>query len=205
MHISWLGNSAIRLQCKPDSDDVIVVIDPYKPDTGVFPRSLSPQIALYTRGTDGSIILSGEPFILETPGECETKGILMTAVQGHSDHHIMVRIDAEQLRIGHLGMTDKPLTDAQLEVLSDVDILFVPVGGAGCYNADGATKAITAIEPRIVIPMCYQSDTDPKAGSVDSFLKEMGAANGTPEKKFIIKKKDLPVEETRVVVIAKES
>lgn len=204
MHISWLGNTAIKLQVKPFDKDVIVVIDPYRPTTGNFPRSLAPNVGLFTRGENGSITLSGSPFILATAGECEIKGVLITAVEGNAPGTVMLRLDTEQLSVGHLGITNKPLTDKQLEVLADVDILFVPVGNGESYDAEAAAKAVNAIEPRIVIPMAFKCDTDPKAKPVDEFLKEMGAANGGGEKKVIIKKKDLPQEDTHVIVLNKE-
>jgi hypothetical protein len=39
---------------------------------------------------------------------------------------------------------------------------------------------------------------------VQAFLKAMGVENGAEEKKVILKKKDLPEEETRVIVLLKE-
>lgn len=204
MHISWLGNSAIKIQTKPIDEDITVVIDPYRPEKGNFPRSLSPQIGLYTRGEENSITLSGDPFVLTTPGECETKGVLVTAVQGHEKGQIFVRVDSEYLSVGHLGNASKQLTDAQLEVLADVDVLIIPVGGNGCYNAEDAVKVVNAVEPRIVIPMMFKSDIDPDAEPVSTFIKAYGAKDVIEEAKTIIKKKDLPQEDTRVIVLTKE-
>ena len=204
MHISWLGNTAIKIQVKPFDKDVTVVIDPYKPEKGSFPRSLTPEIGLYTRGQKNSITLSGNPFILDTPGECETKGVLMNAVQGEKAKDIKIRIDAEQLSVGHLGLANKQLTEKELGVLSDVDILIVPVGGDNCYDAQAAAKAANSVEPKIIIPIAFKSENDPGAKPVEDFLKEMGITNQTPEKKFIIKKKNLPTEETQVIVLSKE-
>ena len=204
MHITWLGSTAFKIQVKPFDKDVIVVIDPYKPSTGAFPRSLAPDIGLYTKGEKNSITLSGDPFVLFNPGEIENKGVLVSAVQGNEKDEVMLRVDAEQISVGHLGLTNKPLTDAQLEVLSGVDVLIVPVGNEGGYDAQAAVKAINAIEPRIVIPCAFKSDNDPKAKPVDEFLKEIGSSHSTPEKKAIRKKKDLPQEETQVIVLNKE-
>ncbi|MEK7623444.1 MAG: hypothetical protein AAB408_02115, partial [Patescibacteria group bacterium] len=63
MHFSWLGNSAMKIQTKPAEADITIVIDPYKPATGTFPRSLTPNITLYTRGENESIPVSCNPFI----------------------------------------------------------------------------------------------------------------------------------------------
>lgn len=205
MHISWLGNTAFKIQVKPFDKDVVIVVDTYKQSTGSFPRNLVADLALYTRGEKNSITISGNPFILFSPGEIENKGVLVTAVQGHENGEVMTRIDAEQMSVGHLGLVKKPLTDEQLDVLSGVDILIVPVGNSESYDAEAAVKAVNTIEPRVVIPCAFKSDNDPKASSVDTFLKEIGSAVGGPvEKKVIFKKKDLPQEDMQVVVLGKE-
>lgn len=204
MHLSWLGGTAIRLQTKPMDHDVVVVIDPYKPAQGSFPRSLTPDIVLYTRGQGGSITISGSPFLLDTSGECETHGVLVSAIHGHEPGQLLLRLDSEHMSLGHLGLAQRELTDEQLDVVGGVDILFIPVGGVNCYDAEAAVKIVNAVEPRVVVPIAFHCDTDPKTGKVEAFLKEMGVTNGAPEKKFILKKKDLPQEETWVIVLSKE-
>ena len=184
MHISWLGNTAVKIQVKPFDKDVTIVIDPYKPEKGSFPRSLTPDIGLYTKGEKDSITLSGDPFVLDTPGECETKGVLITTVQSEKAEDIKIRLDAEQMSVGHLGLANKQLTEKELEVLADVDILLIPVGGDDCYDAQTAAKAATSIEPKIIIPIAFKSDNNTNARPVEDFLKEMGVASTAPEKKL---------------------
>ncbi|OGH67878.1 MAG: hypothetical protein A3J66_02525 [Candidatus Magasanikbacteria bacterium RIFCSPHIGHO2_02_FULL_47_14] len=204
MHFSWLGTTAVKIQTKPADKDVTILIDPYKPAKGAFPRSLLADIVLYTRGAEGSITVSGNPFILSTPGECEIHNVLMTAVSGDKPGSTMVRIDAEGMSVAHLGLAIGELTDQQLDVLGGVDVLFIPVGDLDCYGARSAVKAINAIEPRVIIPIAHHSDNDPDAKTVDGFVKELGIQSEQTEKKVILKKKDLPQEESRVVVLAKE-
>jgi L-ascorbate metabolism protein UlaG (beta-lactamase superfamily) len=203
MHIHWLGNTFVKLQMKPADTDVTVLIDPYVQPVGTQPRSLLADIVIGTHGEKNMITLQGTPFSLLTPGECETHGVLIAAVQGHTAGELMVRIDAEGVSIGHLGNTSKQLTDAQLEVLSGVDVLLVPVGGGTTFDAQSAMKAINSIEPRIVIPIAYQTDTDPDAAPISTFLKEFGSAPN-PEKKTIIKKSTLPQEDTQLILLEKE-
>lgn len=204
MHISWLGNTAVKIQAKPFDKDVVVVIDPYRQDKGNFPRSLMPNIGLYTRGEKNSITLSGNPFVLDTPGECEHDGILISSVQGHEAGTTMVRIDVEQISVGHVGFIKKQLDDKQLNILADVDVLLIPVGHPDGLDEEAAIKVVNSIEPKIVIPIAYQSDNDPNARPIDSFLKGMGIKDNKPEPKVIIKKKDLPQEETQVIILNKE-
>jgi hypothetical protein len=204
MHIYWLGKTFIKLQMKPADTDVTVLIDPYASDTGSGPRSLLTDIVICTRGQKEQIItLQGTPFELIGPGEIETHGVLIAAVQGNNPESTMIRLDAEGVSIGHLGWTDQQLTDKQLEVLAGVDVLIVPVGATGVYDAEGAMKAVNSVEPRVVIPMAFHSDNDPSAKPVTEFLKEFGSAP-EPEKKTIIKKATLPQEETQLILLEKE-
>ncbi len=204
MHISWLGSTAVKLQTKPLSEDVVVILDPYKPENGEFPRSLTADIVIATHGEKNLATLSGNPFLLTSPGECETKGVLMTAGASQSPGKTVVRLDAEQLSIGFLGMASKTLSSEEMDVVSGVDILFVPVGGENCYDAETAVKVVNEIEPRIVIPMAYRSENDPKAADVSAFIKAIGLKAEEPQSKVIVKKKDLIAEEMKVVLLEKE-
>lgn len=204
MHFSWLGNTGIKIQAKPFDKDITIVIDPYKHKVGSSPRSLAPDIALFTNSRKNSVTLSGNPFTMDTPGEIETKGILISSAQGHTNDSVMFRIDTENMSIGIIGCTYKQPTDKQLEILSGVDILCIPVGGGDCYDPEQAVKVVNTIEPKIIIPTMYKSDNDPDAKPVDAFLKEIGIKADAPEKKVIIKKKDLPQEDMHVIVLNKE-
>lgn len=204
MHISWLGGTTIKLQTKYLESDVVVLIDPYKAPQGSSPRSLTADVVLLTRGSDELITLSGNPFTLDTPGEIDSKGVLVTGVAGHSENNTMLRIDCEGVSMAHLGLITEPLTSDQLEVLSGVDIVFIPVGNKKGFDVENATKTINSLEPRIVIPMAFKSDNDPDASSPDSFIRGLGLQVPIEEKKVIIKKKDLPEEETKVILFGKE-
>lgn len=204
MHISWLGNTAIKIQAKPVDTDVTIIIDPYKQKEGNFPRSLTPNVVIYTRGEKDSITLSGNPFVVSTPGEIDTKDVLVTTTQSHNENEIIARIDVEKVSIGHLGLTNKLLTEKQIELLSNIDVLFIAVGHEDSFDVEQALKTINSIEPRIIIPIAFKSENDPKAKEITTFLAEMGAKDLKPEKKVIVRKKDLPEEEVQVMLLEKE-
>ncbi len=204
MHISWLGGTSIKIQTKYLDSEVTVLIDPYKADTGSSPRSLTADVALLTRGDTNMLTLSGNPFILDTPGEIDSKGVLVTSIAGHTEDSLMLRIDCEGVSMAHLGLVKEPLTPVQLEILSGVDIVFIPIGNKHALDTENATKTINSLEPRIIIPIAFKSDNDPDALSPDSFIRGLGLQVPSEEKKVIIKKKDLPEEETRVIVLGKE-
>jgi len=203
MHISWLGGTGLKIQTKPQNDDITVLIDPYKAEAGSSPRNLTANIALFTRGEDESITLSGDPYTLSHPGECEIKGVLLTAAPTEEGKMIL-RIDSEGLSLAHLGLLSKTPSNDALEAIGSVDILCLPVGGGEGYDPEMALKVINLIEPRVIIPLGFQSDNDPKALPVEKFLKDIGIPADKPEKKIILKKKDLPIEDMKVMVLEKE-
>lgn len=203
MHISWLGQTCVRLQTKFNDEDVTTIIDPYRPETGEFPRSLTPQVALFSNGEEGSITLSQDPFVLSTLGECEIKEVMINAFPSENGN-IIYKILAEQISVVHLGKLNKKPEISELEKIGTIDILLIPVGGGKDYlSAEDASTIVTALEPRIVIPIAYQCDSDKNAKPVTEFIKESGLKPDSTEKKFIFKKKDLPQEDTKLMILEK--
>lgn len=200
MHISWLGQTCVRLQTKSGEEDVVVLIDAYRPKTGDFPRSFTPQIALYSHGQDEAATLSQNPFVFDSLGECEVKGVMTYSF--YSDEGVNVfKINIEGINVVHLGKITKKIENGLLEKLGSPDILLLPVGGAPDYlSPDDAADLATALEPRIIIPIAYNCDTDPKAKPLSEFIKVMGLKPDITDKKIIIKKKDLPEEEKLFVL-----
>ncbi len=203
MHISWLGGTCVKLQTKYQEEDVVVLIDAYRPTKGDFPRSFSPTIALFSTGEEDAATLSQNPFVLSTLGEVELKEVMITTWPAAAGT-IVFKINAEGISIVHLGVLNKKLTADEIEKMGSVDILFVPVGDVGRYlNAEDAAALVTALEPRVVVPIAYQCDTDPTAKPVTEFIKELGLKPDSTDKKIILKKKDLPQEETKLMILEK--
>jgi L-ascorbate metabolism protein UlaG (beta-lactamase superfamily) len=155
-------------------------------------------------------VVEGDPKIFSWPGEYETKGIHFKLI--HSFHN--QKDDKEQLennvtvinwaniRLCHLGAQGTKLTPEQLEQVGDVGILFVPVGGKGCLDPKKAKEVIEQIEPRVVIPMCYNTDGSKLGlGDLESFLSVMGSKVEEPVDTFIVKRSELPEDNSKLVVL----
>ena len=203
MHISWLGQTCVKLQTKFKDEDVVVVVDAYRPASGDFPRSLSPSTALFSNGQTDAITLSQDPFVIDTLGEFESQEVLMQSFPG-GRNNLIFKIAAEGINIVHLGRLNTKMDIADLEKLGSIDILLIPVGGGKDYlSPSDAAELTTALEPRIVIPIAYACDSDKSARPVSEFIKELGVKPTATDKKFIIKKKDLPAEEMQLYVLEK--
>ncbi len=203
MHISWLGQTCLKLQTKHNEEDVIILIDPYRPEKGDFPRNLGATVGLFSRGEKDAITLTGEPFIISTLGEFEIKDVMIYAYP-HNDGTVIFKVHCEGISLLHLGQTKTQVDTALLDKIGNVDVLVVPVGDDKRYfDPEDAAKVITELEPRVIIPIGHKCDTDPGALPVNDFIKELGLKPEITDKKIILKKKDLPQEDRKLYVLEK--
>lgn len=201
MTIEWFGNTCIRLT----TSDSTIVIDPFASTTGLKPPKLSADLLLLTNdGTEKSSV-GGEPFTVNGPGEYEVKktfvyGIpVKSAGQGRLTLYLL---EAEGVSFAHMGNLDHQLSNGELERLEGVDVLFIPVGGHGVLDADGASTVLSAIEPRIVIPMQYKiPGLKQHLDAVAAFAKELGVKESETIEKFKFSAKDLPQDNMKIVIL----
>ncbi len=214
MIITWLGQSAFKLQDKISSDGVTLVTDPYGKETGLKMPSFEADIVTVSHDhADHNNVeaLRGNPFVIDCAGEYDTKGILIEGIDSYHDEeegklrggNIIYRIEMDDISIVHLGDLGHILTNEQLEKLVGVDILLIPVGGKFTLDAKKAVEVISQIEPRIVIPMHYKIDglAYEDFDSVEKFVKELGI-EPSREEKLKISKKDLPQEDMELVILS---
>lgn len=212
MVITWLGQACFKLQ----SGDLTIVIDPFSKDIGLTPPRFRSDLVLVTHSHydhANAESLTGEPFVINGPGEYEVKNVYVHGIETYHDEvqgkergmNTVYKIEAEGLRIAHMGdFGEKELRDTTVEELGDVDILMVPVGGKFTIDSEGAAKAVKKIEPRLCIPMHYKIPGLKIAlDGVEAFLKEMGTAKVEAQEKLTIKKKDLGEDEKTKVIVLK--
>jgi len=205
MHITWKGQSCFQIMATPlKGEQVSVVIDPFDDSLGLKSPSLQADILITSDYGMGKEI-KGNPFLISNPGEYEIKDVFIHGfyfIQKKGRNTIYV-IEAEGIRLCHLNnFSNKEITSEQLEKIGDIDILMIPTGGGDIIDSSQAVKIVSQIEPRIVIPMSYKiPKLKIKLEGVDVFLKAMGQKSAETLDKLLIKKKDLPEGETKVIVL----
>ena len=212
MQIQWLGNSCFKIQVKNNAHETLVLTDPYSPKSGLGKGRFSADLVIYSQEKNDLLLDPGEikgteqmanPFIIKSPGEYELQSSFVYGLPHSSkEKNTLYVLSIEDIKIAFLGLLDKKdLSSKELEAIEGVDILLIPVGGKNILNAADAAKLVNEIEPRIIIPMCYKTTSaSVDFETVDRFVKEMGNKKEELDK-LKISKKDLPQEETRLILL----
>ncbi len=202
MIITYYGNQFFKIA----QGDTVIAINPPAKDgkNGKDAARFGSVLALSTtahpdyNGFDRVTLGSAIPFCVTGPGEYEHSGV---AVQGkgttttidETEYNTAVySLIFEDTKLGFLGPITKPLLAAEMEILNNCDILFVPINTLG---AAAASKVAVAIEPKIIIPMDY---TD---ANLKTFLKESGEDKVEPLDKLTIRRKEIEAKEGDVIVL----
>ncbi|MEI7890533.1 MAG: MBL fold metallo-hydrolase [bacterium] len=220
MQIQYYGHSCFKLTTKPGgraTEDITIFFDPFDKELGIRPPQGQADIVFVSHhhhDHNNISALKGEPVVIETPGEYAVKGINIVGVDSfHDDAEGKLRgrstiyiLEAEDLKICHLGDLGTELTGKQLEEIDGVDILFIPIGGNFTIDGKKAAELVRKIEPAIIIPMHYK--TNGSTADIENetkFCSEMGNCPKEKTIKFNVKKKDLEGKTMEVVLMDNES
>jgi len=208
MEITWYGQACFKIEDKESS----IVIDPFDPKLGLkLPKNLEAKVLLVTHGhydhnyTQG---VSGNPYIINCPGEYEISGATITGIpafhdkkQGEERGKVTIyTIEFEGITICHLGDLGHDLSDEDIDKLGTVDILMIPVGSVYTINGEEAAKIVGEIEPKIVIPMHYKiPGLKEPLESLDKFTQKTDGHTQECDK-LKIKAQALP-QESQVIIL----
>lgn len=206
--IKWFGHACFRLR----SREATIITDPVPRALGYKVDKQRADIVTISHdhpGHTATEIISGEYKVVRAPGEYEMNEVFITGIRTYHDNkrgeergrNTIYIIEIENITICHLGDLGHSLSAEQVEALTAVDILIVPVGGGPVLDADKAAEVVGQIEPKIVIPMQYRNALgDHERGDLERFLKEMAVHDIVPVDKLTVKPSDLR-EMTEVVVL----
>lgn len=213
MEIVYLGHSSFRVKTKTAT----IITDPFSPEAvGIkFPKTEADVVTVSHGHKDHNFLegVGGEPFTITLPGEYEVKGISVFGYPSFHDNrsgaerggNVIYTIEAEGLRVCHLGdLGTFPAAEVMEEIIG-VDALMVPVGGTYTLGPKEAWEMVGQIEPSIVLPMHYKTPGGiEELVGVEEFLAQAGAEKTEKLDKLSLTKEKLP-NEMKVVVLEKKS
>ncbi len=186
------GGSIGLESCRVEADLVLVTHNHY--DHNAIEMAAGPK----------SIIVKWRPGSFKV-GEVNVKGFkyyhdnLGGRLRGET---IAYKLEAEKLKILHLGDLGHTLNNKDLEELGEIDILMIPVGGVYTINYKEAWTIIGQVNPKIAIPMHYWT---PKAltplDPLDKLLNIVEAQKMKIEKDTLEVNADNIPEKTTLLII----
>lgn len=191
-------------QCfKVSFGDTTLVFDPPSKDSKLPAVKFGADITLISKLHPDFSGAKDDSFVIAGPGAYEKNGVAIRGYQTKSEHggpeglNTMYVVELEGMTLVFLGaLSDDNLPADAREALDEVDILFVPIGGAGVLDADKAHKLATKLEANVIIPMHYEGMGDKDA--LKTFCKE-GAEK--PTDKLTLKKKDVSEAKGAIMVL----
>lgn len=200
MTIEWFGKTCFRITAQ----HATTVIDPFGPTGGLRLPKLNANLLLLTHDQADRSVVGGSPFVIDQPGEFEVRQTFIYGLpaNGAKGRLTLFFIEAEGISLAHLGNLGHQLSNGELERLEGVDVLCIPVGGHGVLDAERAAAVISAVEPRIVIPMQFKlPGLKETLDGVAGFAKELGVKESESLEKLKLTPKDLPQDSMRVVIL----
>ena len=210
MEIVWFGHSCFRLRDR----EVSVVTDPFDASAGHSLPKLTADIVTVScqhPHHNNTQSIQGDVRLIDSPGEYEIRGVFITGIATSPpsrqadptpQRNTVFVLEFGSLTLCHLGALTHNLPQEQMQALNTVDVLMVPVsGGERSLNATRAAEIVSVVEPKLVIPMGYQTGDQPMhLDGVERFLKEMGVGRVETLDVLKVSENSLP-QETQVVVL----
>ena len=181
MKIKWYGHSAFRLTT---GEAVSIIVDPYQP--GGLGGSIN-----YDRITDQADVvlishdhedhnytagIKGHFTVIRERGSYNIKGVKIEAVPtshgaGMGPNMVFV-IEAEGLKLMHLGDIGHTLPRNTTNQLGKIDVLMIPVDGVYTLDLREATQMINDLKPSLVFPMHFKTEKGGRTiGPLEPFVQ----------------------------------
>lgn len=215
MNIQYYGDYCFKISTKPAgraTEDVIIWTDLLEKGSGLRAPQGQADIVFLTHGHTGAVkeSLKGEPTVIDAPGEYSAKGVAALGFPAFQDdqagalrgQNTLYVFESEDIHIAFLGALGHDLSPETLDKLNGVDILFIPIGGAGTLDAKLAVELTRKIEPKVIIPMHYKiAGLTLPLQTEKAFCEAIGNCPKETLPKLNIKKKEIEGKQMEVVLL----
>jgi len=171
MKLKWYGHSAFKLTTEKGAR---IIVDPYESgfgNGGLTYANITDEADLVLTSHDHGDhnyvqSIKGNFTRIQKEGSYDVASVKVTAIACFHDpskgkdrgNNLIFVIEADGLKIVHVGDLGHNLDQDILKRLGSVDVLLLPVGGFYTIDAKEATDVMNAIKPRLTIPMHYKTE-----------------------------------------------
>ncbi|MBN2620722.1 MBL fold metallo-hydrolase [candidate division WOR-3 bacterium] len=211
MKIKFLGHAAFLIT---SDTGVRIITDPYKPgcfDGGIAYEAINEEADIVTISHDhddhNDTNIKGDPVFVRC---AEARAIRDVTIRGLDCYHdtnagkdrgrnVIFKLSVDGMDVVHCGDLGHELSEEEINVLGNVDVLLVPVGGHFTIDTAGADKLVDALKPKVVIPMHFKTG---KCGfpiaPIEEYIESKKVERITGE--YNVTKDTLPAH-TKIVVL----
>ena len=174
MRLEWLGLSCFKITSGKGS----LVLDPFTGVRGYGEVNTSAGQVLKSHNHGDHAFLEGVKLVKEEENPFKITTIASFhdevggAKRGPNTIHV---VEAEGVRVAHLGDLGHLPGEEIVKVLCGVDILLLPVGGFYTIDAATAKQVVGLVNPKTVVPMHYREGEfgHEPIGTLEDFLELM--------------------------------
>jgi L-ascorbate metabolism protein UlaG (beta-lactamase superfamily) len=175
MKIKYLGHSTFLITSYKGTK---ILTDPYEyePEQPFAAVTEAVDVVTISHGhyDHGHVYtLRGNPRVFQFykgPESVEINGVKLSSIAAyHDEHHgayygnITINcIEADGIRVCHLGDLGHKLSDQQIAQIGKVDILLIAMLGASMMNIELTYLVISQLKPKVIFPMHYISGSLPQ-------------------------------------------
>lgn len=185
MLITYFGHALFQLET---AQGHVIVMDPYDASVGYPMGRLHGDVVTVSHehhDHNNLSLVEGEPVILRGEGKYEPlPGLRVIGFSSFHDEaqgakrgpNTMFLIEADGLRVLHLGDLGHTLTPEECGRVGRVDVLLTPVGGFYTIDAAQAEKVRHDLGARLAIPMHYKTESSARLpiAPVEDYLQLAG-------------------------------
>ena len=214
MKIIYLGHSAFELSL---ATGMRIVFDPYTAGAfggglGYGPITGDFDVAVVSHEHEDHTskdVLKRSKKIVTKAGRVEVAGVVIESAATFHDEakgskrgkNLVSVVEAEGLRVAHLGDLGHAVEGKEFATLAGLDVLMIPVGGFFTIDAGTAAKMAKDLQPKIVIPMHFKTPkVDFPITPVENFTKLMDNVENVGASEIEVTKGTLPAK-MKVVVL----
>ena len=160
MEIQWLGHACFRITHR----GYTVVIDPYNSDyIPGYPKLVGVKADKLLISHDGyghnyipGVVLSGRPES-DCPFHITTMEVWHDTVCGIMRGSCLIHLlEADGIRVAHMGDIGAPLTGEQQSKLYNLDAMLITAGSCTALPSQEVWRLTEELFPRVIIPMHYR-------------------------------------------------
>lgn len=181
MRIVWHGHACFEI-----NGSSTVVVDPHDGKSiGIKTPVVKADVVLISHDHfdhNCARVVKGDFIMIRELGERVIDGVKVLGVKAYHDDVrgnkmgpiIMYRFEMDDVSFCHCGDLGHVLDQEQVEALTPIDVLFIPVGGAITVDGGLAHKIVGQLRPKIVIPMHFRmGGLSLSIQTIDTFLDKV--------------------------------